>query len=296
MDRPTPFQVAIMAIRPKTLGAAIAPVMIGTALAASAGKAHWLYASLALLGAGLIQIGTNLANDYFDFIQGADTEERKGPTRVTQAGLMTPTQVKWAFIATFGLSVLSSLPLIIRGGWPILVVGVVSIAAGILYTSGPFALAYLGLGDLFVLIFFGPVAVGGTYYVQALDINMTVLLIGIAPGLIATGILAVNNLRDIDEDRPANKRTLAVRFGETFARMEYLACLGIPALLPILLWLQTGTHPYAMAAALFLLPAIPSIRAVMMPRDGARLNQTLARTGQLLLLYSLLFSVGWVLS
>lgn len=295
MNKPSYGTILLSAIRPKTLGAAVAPVLIGTALAYADQGVHWLYAVLALLGAIWIQIGTNLANDYYDFLQGADTEERKGPTRVTQAGWLTPTQVKWGFIGSFGISALIGIPLMFRGGWPILVVGLASIASGILYTKGKHSLGYIGLGDIFVLIFFGPVAVGGTYYLQTLSFSTLVLILGLAPGWIATGILAVNNLRDVEQDKKANKKTLAVRWGRTFARCEYTVCLLLPALLPIWAWLTYGRAPYAMFSALFLVPAWPTLQAVWTETDGPVLNQALARTGQLLLLYSILFSIGWVL-
>jgi 1,4-dihydroxy-2-naphthoate octaprenyltransferase len=296
MSKPSALSIVVMAIRPKTLGAAIAPVLLGTATAYASGNQQLTYAVLALLGALFIQIGTNLANDYFDFVQGADTEDRKGPTRVTQAGYVTPNTVKWAFILTFGAAALIGLPLMLRGGWPIVIVGIVSIAAGILYTSGPYALAYLGLGDIFVLIFFGPVAVAGTHYVQTLQFDPIVALLGIGPGLVATGILAVNNLRDVDEDRVANKRTLAVRFGRTFARIEHTLCFVIPALLPVVLWLLTKQHPYAMLATLILVPASPIMRTVWTTLDGNKLNHALAATGKMLILYSILLSAGWAFS
>lgn len=284
-----------MAIRPKTLGAAIAPVLMGVALAWGGGVFYLPAALFCGLGALLIQIGTNLANDYFDFLKGADNEKRLGPVRVTQAGLVTPATMKWAFISVFGLAVLAGLPLMLRGGWPIVVIGVLSVASGVLYTSGPYALAYTGLADLFVLIFFGPVAVGGTYYLQTLTISPLILMMGFAPGLIATGLLTVNNLRDIDNDREAHKKTLAVRFGVTFARLEYVLCLFLACALPVVAYLHTGKHPYAIGASLILFLAIPTVKVVFTSREGAVLNRALARTGQLLLLFSIFFSIGWIL-
>jgi len=225
-----------LAFRPKTLSAAISPVLIGTAIAFGDGVHHFLTAFLCLIGALSIQIGTNIANDYFDFKKGADTQERIGPTRVTQAGLIDPQTVKWGFIFSFAVSALICFLLFKRGGWPIAVIGFVSIISGILYTAGPKPLGYVGLGDIFVLIFFGPIAVAGTYYVQSLEINMAVILAGFGPGLISMAILSVNNMRDIDSDKKSGKKTLAVRFGRTFAQNEYLLCIILAGLLP--LWEQ----------------------------------------------------------
>ncbi|MBI3119171.1 MAG: 1,4-dihydroxy-2-naphthoate octaprenyltransferase, partial [Candidatus Hydrogenedentes bacterium] len=182
----------LLAARPKTLWAGVSPVIIGSAMAWEAGAFHPAAALAALAGAVLIQIGANFANDYFDFIKGTDTAERVGPTRVTQAGLVTPRQMRNATALVLALAFLIGLYLASRGGWPILLIGLLSIAFAVLYTGGPFPLAYLGLGDLFVLIFFGLVAVSGTYYVQALQLPLAALLAGIAPGLFSTAILTVN--------------------------------------------------------------------------------------------------------
>ncbi len=291
----TSFKIWLLASRPKTLWAAVAPVIIGTAMAQENGKAHWLSAILAAVGAVMIQIGTNFANDYFDYFKGADHSERLGPTRVTQAGLVKPEIMKRAMIFVFTLAFLSGLYLIWRGGWPILVIGVLSILFGILYTAGPYPLGYNGLGDVFVLIFFGLVAVGGTYYVQALEINRVVLLAGIAPGLFSTAILTVNNLRDINTDRRAGKKTLAVRFGELFARLEYLMSLTLACLVPVLLISMSYGHYYALAATLVLIIAFPSIKTVFKEQPGIVFNKVLADTGKLLLLYSIIFAIGWIL-
>ncbi len=209
-------QTWLLAIRPKTLGAAVAPVLVGTAMAVEAGRGHVPSAFVALACALLIQIGTNFSNDYLDFEKGADAETRKGPTRVTQAGLVTPQGMRRATAGVFGLAFALGLYLVYRGGWPVLLIGVLSIAAGVLYTAGRFSLAYLGLADGAVLLFFGPVAVGGTYYVQALAVTPAVLVGGLAPGLLATAVLLVNNVRDVAEDRAAGKRTLVVRRGRRF--------------------------------------------------------------------------------
>ncbi len=289
------LNVWILASRPKTLWAAIAPVIIGTSMAYGAGKGHLLAAILACVAAIFIQIGTNFANDYFDFVRGADQKGRLGPIRVTQAGLVKPHLMKRAIIVVFALAVLAGLFLIWRGGWPILIIGLLSILFGVLYTAGPYPLGYNGLGDIFVLVFFGIVAVGGTYYVQALEINWLVLLAGLSPGLFSMAILTVNNLRDVQSDLKAGKLTLAVRFGENFARWEYLASVLIACLIPILLFFFTQSHLYALAASLVFVAAIPSIKTVFEQKPGVVFNQVLATTGRLLLIYSLLFAIGWVL-
>ncbi|MBN2372229.1 1,4-dihydroxy-2-naphthoate polyprenyltransferase [bacterium] len=286
----------IMASRPKTLWAGISPVIIGTAMAYSDGKAHWLSAFLAFFGAVMIQIGTNFANDYFDFIHGADQKDRLGPKRVTQAGLVKPKTIKTAFVIVFSLAALAGLYLAIRGGWPVIIICILSIISGILYTGGPFPLGYHGLGDLFVLIFFGLVAVGGTYYVQALEINEYVIIAGFAPGLLSTAILTVNNMRDIHTDRQAGKKTLAVRFGERFARMEYIvSVLAACLLVPVLLYFLSPGHPFALIATIACIFALPSIKKILSEKPGPVFNRILANTGGLLLLYSMLFSIGWIL-
>ena len=216
------INIWFLACRPKTLSASLAPVLIGTIMAYETGSIHIFISIITFLSALGIQIGTNLANDYFDFKNGADTKKRLGPVRVTQSGLIPSIKVQKAFILVFLIAILLGIILLIRGGWPILVIGVFAIALGLLYTGGPYPYGYHGLGDIIVLIFFGPVAVGGTYYLQTLSINFTVILAGFAPGLISMAILTVNNLRDIKSDAAAGKNTIAVLLGENFARKEYL--------------------------------------------------------------------------
>ncbi|MDP7640335.1 MAG: 1,4-dihydroxy-2-naphthoate polyprenyltransferase [Candidatus Hydrogenedentes bacterium] len=293
---PTQFRVWLEAARPKTLGAGIAPVIIGGALAWSEGAFHALSVVAALTGSLLIQIGTNFANDYFDFVKGADTEERVGPVRATATGLVSPDAMKRAMVIALTLVFIPGVYILCRGGLPFLAVGLISIACGVLYTGGPFPLGYLGLGDLFVLIFFGPVAVGGTYYLQTQSIDGNILIAGLAPGLFSVAILTVNNLRDVDGDRLAGKKTLAVRFGTSFAKAEYLCALLIGgAVVPGYLCFASGGHHATLAGAAVLFPAIPVIRRVF-TQTGPALNAALASTGKLLLLFSVLFSVGWALS
>ena len=239
-EPPGAVAVWILAARPKTLWASISPVVIGIAMAFGDGGFHAPAALVALACSVLIQVATNFANDLFDYQKGADTEARQGPMRVTQAGLVTPGMMKRGILVVLTLTLLGGLYLIWRGGWPAALIGVLSVTAGLLYTGGPRPLGYLGLGDLFVLIFFGPVAVAGTYYVQALTVNATVIVAGLAPGLLSVAILAVNNLRDADEDRRTGKRTLAVRFGPGFTRAEYIIAVVVACILPLVLYLDSG--------------------------------------------------------
>lgn len=285
----------MLACRPKTLPAAIAPVVIGTAMAFGDGLWHWPTALVCLLTAVTIQIGTNLANDYYDFKKGTDTAERVGPVRVTQAGLIKPETVRNAFAGVFAVTMLGFLILVQRGGWPIGLLGVVCILSGIFYTAGPKPLGYLGLGELFVLVFFGPVAVGGTYLVQTYELNYAVILAGLGPGLISVAILAVNNYRDIDGDRRSGKKTLAVRFGPIFGQYEYAVSLMLAALLPVLIYMLIHDHVAILVCSVISVLALPGIRTVFGSTDGERLNATLAFTGKILLIYSALFSVGWIL-
>jgi 1,4-dihydroxy-2-naphthoate octaprenyltransferase len=286
----------ILAARPKTLPAALAPVLIGTAMAFADGLGHWPSALLAAFGALMIQIGTNYANDYYDFVKGSDDHAtRLGPTRATAAGLVTPQAMRNAFIFAFSLAAVAGIYLLVRGGWPVLFIGVLSIAAGILYTGGPYPLGYNGLGDIFVFIFFGLVAVGGTYYIQALQINVLVLFAGVAPGLMSTAILAVNNLRDVNDDRVSGKRTLAVLFGEKFGRLEYVFCMLMASLVPVILVILTKGHYFSLFAAGIFLLSIPSIRLIFVEKPSRAYNAVLAKTGKLLFLFSLVFSIGWLL-
>ena len=279
--------------RPKTLPAAVAPVLIGAGMAFDAGRANGPV-FLAVLGATLcIQIGTNYANDYFDFVKGADTAERVGPVRATAAGLVSPRQMLGASVTVFALAALLGLYLVWVGGWPILVIGLVSMACGVLYTAGPYALGYLGLGDLFVLVFFGPVAVGGTYYLLLDSINGPVLVAGLAPGLISCAILAVNNYRDRHTDRTSGKRTLVVRWGERFGRLEYASALLVGCSLPVWLVFMTRAHMGSLIALASVLPSFPLIRRMFTCPDAQTLNQMLGHTGKVLVIYSVLFTIGW---
>jgi 1,4-dihydroxy-2-naphthoate octaprenyltransferase len=284
-----------IAARPKTLPAGIVPVIVGGVIAYDAGAFHFLSLVAALFGSIMIQIGTNFANDLFDFRKQTDTADRIGPTRVTQAGLATPRQTATATTVAFSLAALAGIYLIYRGGLPILIVGVVSIACGILYTAGPVALGYLGLGDIFVLIFYGPVALAGTFYVQAHDITWPIILAGLPFGMISTAILVVNNLRDIDTDKNSSKKTLAVRFGRTFARYEFLILLIGAAAVPVLIVALGQKDIYLLLPVLYLIAAPLAIKIVFTSTDGEQLNKTLAVTGRLLMIFGFLFSIGWLI-
>ena len=294
----TPSRLSIWfhAARPKTLGAAVAPVVMATAIAWRDGAFHWPSALCALAGAILIQIGTNFANDYFDFAKGADTDERIGPARATQTGLVAPETMRRAMLLTFAMVALPGAYVVYRGGWPFLAIGVASVACGVLYTAGPLPLGYLGLADLFVLVFFGPVAVCGTYYLQAQTLTAPVAVASLAPGLLSVALLTVNNLRDIEQDRKAGKRTLAVRFGRTFARYEYAASIGLACVaVPAHLYLTTDRRLLPLVPIIVLGMGAGGIRTVFTETEGPPLNRALGLTGRLLLVFSLLFSLGWIL-
>ena len=297
----------LVAARPQTLPAGAAPVVVGVGLAVADGVFAPLPALAALLGALLIQVGTNLANDYYDAVHGADTDDREGFTRVTAGGLVEPGRVRRAAVATFGLAVLVGLYLVAVGGLPILVVGLASIAAGVLYTGGPYPYGYYGLGDLFVFVFFGLVAVTGTYYVQAVadagpvlgripagTVTADGLLAGAAVGALATALLVVNNIRDRETDRRAGKRTLAVLAGLRFARAEYVGLLALAYAVPPVFWLRG--HDPLVAAPLVTAPlAVLVTRTVLTRTGGDALNPALERTGQLLALYAVLLALGLAL-
>jgi len=286
------LRVWILAARPKTLTAAAAPVLVGTGLAAHLAEIAVLPALAALLGALLIQIGTNLANDYYDFVRGGDTAERVGPVRVTQAGLVAPETVKRAMVTVLGLAMLVGVYLVTVGGWPIVWVGLASVASAVLYTGGPYPLAYHGLGDVFVFVFFGLVAVGGTYYVQALSWPIDAWLAGAALGSLSTALLVVNNLRDIDTDAVAGKRTLAVRLGPAGTQVEYVALLLVAAAAPAVGVTMLG-WPVASLASLLVAPLCWSpLQAVLHNRSPHDLIPALGATARVLALYGLLLTLG----
>lgn len=274
--------VWLHAARPKTLPAALVPVLVGSAYAHAAGSFRLLPALAALWGALWIQVGTNFANDYYDAKKGADTPDRLGPPRATAQGWLTPPSVLTAAFVAFFLAAAAGAYLIAIAGWPILVIGVASLLSGYAYTGGPYPLGYHGWGEAFVLLFFGPVAVGGTYWVQAGLPPTQVLLAGLAIGSIASAILVVNNLRDIPTDLRAGKKTLAVRFGAPFARAEYVFLVVAPFL--IVLQERTPWTLFALPLALIL-----SLR-IARETDPRRLNARLGQTATLLLFFGLLLA------
>jgi 1,4-dihydroxy-2-naphthoate octaprenyltransferase len=286
-----------MAARPRTLPAAIAPVLVGSAAAAEAADSfRWGAFIAALIGSVFIQVGTNLANDYSDAKRGADTEERLGPVRVTSSGLIAPRRVLYATWAAFGVAVAAGIYLTAVAGVLILIVGALSIAAGVLYTGGPRPYGYAGLGELFVFLFFGLVAVNGSYYVQLEDLDGLTFGLSISIGLLSTAILVVNNVRDIDTDRRAEKRTLAVRLGRERTRRLYAGCVFVAfAALPMTLALADGPA-WALLGLLAAPLAVQPARAVFERTDGPALNGALAGTGALLAAFSLLVSLGLLIA
>jgi 1,4-dihydroxy-2-naphthoate polyprenyltransferase len=281
----------LLAARPKTLSAAVVPVLIGSALAADEPTAvTWWVFFCALFGAILIQVATNLINDALDFKRGADTGERLGPVRVTQAGLISAGSVmNMAWACLFGAA-LFGIPLLYRGGWPMLLVGLTSIAMAYAYTGGPFPLAYHGLGELFVIVFFGFVAVGGTFYAHSLQLTRSALLAGFAAGALATVLLVINNLRDVAGDRTSNKRTLAVRFGERFARAEIVFFVLAP--FAAVAWLAWMRDQYGLLLPLAALPLAVIVLVRVAKSRGVELNRCLAIAGALQWAFGILFVLG----
>jgi 1,4-dihydroxy-2-naphthoate polyprenyltransferase len=289
-----PLKIWVAAARPRTLPAAIAPVLVGTALAIADGVFRPLAFAAALVGSVFIQIGTNLANDYSDARRGADTADRLGPVRVTASGLVAPRQVLVATWLAFGVAVLFGIYLIALVGWELLLIGAASILAGVLYTGGPRPYGYEGLGELFVFLFFGVVAVVGSYYVQTEDFDGLAFALSVPVGLLAAAILVVNNIRDIDTDRRVGKRTLAVRLGRNNTRLLYTAILW--GAFGWTLGLAIGEELWLLLAAAMIALLGPSLsRTVTTRTDGPSLNGALAGTARLLAVYSLVLSAGVLL-
>jgi 1,4-dihydroxy-2-naphthoate polyprenyltransferase len=284
----------LLAARPKTLTAAVVPVVVGTGLALGEGMAVLWPALAALAGAMLIQIGTNLTNDYYDFRKGADTHERVGPTRVTQSGLIAPQTVLAAGAACFTLAVAVGVSLVARGGWPFVVIGLASVLAGWAYTGGPYPLGYHGLGDLFVMVFFGLVAVPGTFYAQALRLVPAVWPAALAVGAIGTMILVVNNLRDKETDARAGKQTLVVRFGRDFGRAEYVALLLLALAMPVTMVVM-GWSRWPVLLSLLATPLVWPPLSRVLRTTGTALNPALGGTARFQAVFGLLLAVGaWV--
>ncbi len=291
-----PFRIWIAAARPRTLPAAIAPVLVGTALAASEDVFRPLAFVAALAGSIFIQIGTNLSNDYSDARRGADTEDRLGPVRVTASGLVAPRRVLVATWLAFAVAVAFGAYLIALVGWELLAIGAASILAGVLYTGGPRPYGYEGLGEVFVFCFFGIVAVVGSYYVQTEELRALAFELAVPVGLLSAAILMVNNVRDVDTDRRAGKRTLAVILGRERARRAYAATLAAAYAATVAFVLVGEADPWILLSLASLPLAVPLVRTVSRRVDGPSLNAALAGTGRLLAVYSLLLSAGLLLS
>ena len=284
-----------LASRPPTLPAAVVPVLVGTAVGASESSFRPVVFVVAMIASLLIQIATNFANDLSDFHKGADTEARVGPLRVAQSGLITPGDLKRGIIITFGLAMLAGLYLIYIGGWPILLIGVFSILSGLAYTGGPWPLGYHGLGDLFVFIFFGIIAVTGSAYLQSGYVSALALATSVPVGLLVTNILVINNLRDVETDRIAGKHTLAVLLGANQVRLQYAGFSLVAYLVPPLLWRLDGASPFVLLSWLTLPLSVRLVRIVMAGTSGRPLNRVLKATGQLHLLYGILLALGLLL-
>jgi 1,4-dihydroxy-2-naphthoate octaprenyltransferase len=291
----SPLQAWLLAIRPKTLPAAVSPAIVGTSLAVSEGTFVPLPATAALIGALLIQVGANLANDYFDYVKGVDIPERKGPVRVAQSGLLTLARLRLGIIITFVLTALVGTYLISVGGWPVLLIGLASLLSSLAYTGGPYPIGYHGLGDFFVFVFFGVAAVCGTFYVQALSISPMTVVVSIPVGTLTVAILVVNNLRDIETDRQTGKRTFAVIVGANATRFEYALLLAIAYAVPLLLWLSGESSGWVLLPWLSLPLAVRLVQSIWRSTEGPALNQTLAATASLDLIFCILLAIGIVL-
>lgn len=292
-DKPSVLKIWLLASRPRTLPAAVAPVLTASALAWHDGVFLWPAALACLLFALFIQIGTNFANDYYDYVKGADTAERVGPRRAVAMGWVSPRTMRAAMWIVFGVAFACGLTLLRFGGWPLLAIGVASVICGIAYTGGPYPLGYNGLGDVFVFIFFGFVAVGATYFVQAATVTAAAWIVGAGVGALAVNILVVNNYRDVETDACAGKRTLAVRFGRSFSRTQFACGLLVAFAAPFVLW----TRGYSLWTLLPLALAPMAwghtrrLKNKTAPREQIAL---LGDTGRLLALYAVLLSAGLV--
>ena len=292
--RLSPLKVWLLAARPKTLPAAASPVIAGSAVAFWEGCFVFGPAIAALLTALLLQVGANLANDVFDYDRGADNTQRLGPLRVTSAGLLSPREVLAGMWIVFGIAILLGVYLVVVAGWPVVLIGLAAILGAIAYTGGPFPFGYYGLGDLFVFIFFGPVAVVGTYFVQVKSVSLGAVLTSVPMGLLTVAILVVNNLRDIETDHQAGKRTLAVRLGVKGTQIEYWLCL-VGAYLSLPSMWATEALPLGVLLAWLSIPRAVAMTRMINTLSGRQLNKALAGTGQLELIFALLFAIGLVL-
>lgn len=289
------INVWVQAARPWTLGVAISPILMGTIIAHTESGIHWLAALAALLGGVFIQIGTNLANDYFDFKKGADTASRVGPQRVTQSGLIAPETVKKGFIACFGISFLLGIYLVYLGGWPIVAIGLVSLLMGVIYTGGPFPLAYHGLAELPAFLFFGPIACATTTYVQTGSWSTSSLIAGVSAGFFSVALLSINNLRDYQEDRKVGKHTLIAIFGRRFGVGEYGFSILTATLLPLVLIFMAPDHAMVGITAITSLMAIHALRITVHYKESSELYAVLKMTSKLQIIFTVIFLISWVI-
>ena len=284
----------LLASRPKTLPAAVMPVFVGTSIAIHDGLFNPIAAIVALLCSLLIQIGTNFVNDLHDYLKGSDKKDRLGPVRVLVSGLISENEMRIGIAVVFGTAFILGMYLVYLAGWFIFIIGVLSLIAGYAYTAGPYPLAYNGLGDIFVFIFFGFVGTIGTYYVQTQEITMLVFWSSIPVGALITNILVVNNYRDLEEDRLAGKNTLAVKFGGTFAKMQYLIFMILSYAILLLVYLTYKQNIYVFLP-LFTVPIAIKLVSMIFKLSGKDLNSTLALTAKLSAVYGILFAVGILL-
>ena len=285
------FRSWILAARPKTLPAAVVPVLLGTAVAISDNKFQPLAAFIALICSVLIQVGTNFVNDLYDYLKGSDKKDRVGPARVLASGLISVKEMKLGIFLCFGFTFFLGLYLVYLGGMIILLIGILSIFFGYAYTAGPYPLSYNGLGDVFVFVFFGFVGTIGTYYVQALDVSWVAVLVSIPAGALITNILVVNNYRDIEEDRVNNKKTLAVLFGKRYSRFQYYSSLIISYAVPIIIYFNYK-QSILILLPLITLPLALRLVKMMLTYKGNQLNETLALTAKFSALFAILLSIG----
>ena len=289
------FNVWLRAARPQTLAASVVPILIGASVAWSDQLFRLDTTAVALFCAFAIQIGTNFANDYYDYIKGADTPERIGFERATSAGLISPQKMLFATYLTMGIAFLAGLYLVWVGGWIVLLIGILSLLFGIAYTGGPYPLGYNGLGDVFVFIFFGLIAVTGTYYVNALEWSFVSLIASVPVGALCVNILVVNNLRDVDQDKIAGKRTLGVLFGEFALKMEYLSMLLAAFATPVTLYFYYAYSLWIFLPFLSLPAAWILLNEIWNHTDKKILNNTLENTAKYMLLFGILFSIGLII-
>lgn len=290
------MSIWIEAARPQTMAAAVIPVLVGASLAFQSELLNWTNTTVALICAMLIQIGTNFANDYFDFVKGSDTDERIGFRRATATGLITPKQMLNATILTMGLAFLLGLYLVWSAGWVILIIGLLSLLFGILYTGGPFPLGYNGLGDVFVFLFFGIIAVMTTYYVNALEWSEASFWASLAVGALCVNILVVNNLRDVEQDKKSGKKTLGVLFGERVLKLEYTFMVLLAYAIPPHFLVQLEYSFWILLPFAALPLAGFYVYSIWMEEDKIQLNPMLESTARFMVIFGILFSIGIILN